>query len=62
MALHRRDHAAGFVPADFRVVVKAGSHPLNFIHVFDERLATFLCQERSEVALILAHLARDAVQ
>src|SRR5262250_84830 len=62
MMLNRRDHATGFVTANFGVVIKTGSDPLNLIHVFDEWLATFFSQQLSEILLMLANLPRHPVQ
>src|SRR2546422_1462056 len=62
MALHRRDHPAGFVAANFGVVVKTRCRPFDLIHVFNEWLAAFFRQQGSELALVLADIARHRMQ
>ncbi len=62
MTLHRRNHAAGFVTADFGVVIKARGHPLDLVHVFNQGLAALLRQEHRDPFAVLAHIARGGVQ
>ena len=62
MTLHRWNHAAGFVTPDFGVVIKARRDPLDFVHVFDERLAALLRQNRRNPFAVLSQIARGGVQ
>ena len=61
VALHRWNDAAGFVAANFGVVIKTRRDPLNFVHVFNQRLATLLRQKRSETFAVFAHVARGSL-
>ncbi len=47
--LDRRDHPAGRVPADLRVVVERGCDPADLVGVLDQRLSALRGHERREL-------------